>query len=67
MTTTYKNNDLFELINEAHQAFSVGDRVKASALRAKINIRLTKRGHQPAEFWKSFQQAAEYYATTMSR
>ena len=54
MTTTYKNDDLFHLINEAHQAFSSGSKLKASALRAKINIKLRKRGHEPAEFWKSF-------------
>tara|TARA_B100001059_G_scaffold191557_1_gene194752 strand:+ start:278 stop:481 length:204 start_codon:yes stop_codon:yes gene_type:complete len=67
MTTTYKNDDLFHLINEAHQAFSSGSKLKASALRAKINIKLRKRGHEPAEFWKSFQQAAEFYATTMNQ
>ena len=59
MSTTYRNDDLFHLINEAHQAFSQGDRVKASAFRAKINIRLRKRGEDPMEFWKTFIEAAE--------
>lgn len=65
--TTYKNDDLFFLINEAHSAFSAGDKLKVSALRAKINIKLRKRGHDPMDFWKTFGEAAEYYATTMNR
>ncbi len=67
MTTIYSNTDLLPLIELAYQAFTEGDRLKASALRAKINIKLRKRGNDPMEFWKSFQEAAEYYATTMSR
>ena len=67
MTTTYKNDDLVPLIQEAYAAFSTGDTVKASAFRAKINIRLRRRGEDPLNFWKTFGEAAEYYATTMSR
>ena len=59
MTTTYRNDDLLPLIEEVYAAFSSGDRVKASAFRAKINIRLRKRGEDPSTFWQTFQQAAE--------
>ena len=43
MTNT-RNDDLIPLIGEAYEAFAKGDRVKASAFRAKINIKLRKRG-----------------------
>ncbi|MAC71295.1 MAG: hypothetical protein CMP84_13980 [Gammaproteobacteria bacterium] len=67
MTTNYSNTDLVSLIEQAHQAFTEGDKLKASALRAKINIKLRKRGDDPMEFWSNFQQAAEYYQSTLSR
>ena len=60
--TTYRNDDLVPLIEEAYAAFSAGDSVKASAFRAKINIRLRKRGEDPSTFWRTFQQAAELIA-----
>ena len=56
-----RNNDLFPLIEEAYDAFRVGDRMKASAFRAKINTRLRARGESPAQFWSDFQSALEVY------
>ena len=56
------NNDLLPLIQQAYDAFSVGDTVKASAFRAKLNIRLKQRGQSPAQFWADFQKAAELIA-----
>lgn len=59
--TTYTNDDLFPLISQAIDAFKAGDRLKTSALRAKVNIRLRKRGEDPMEFWTNFLQAAQTY------
>ena len=62
MTFQARNEDLLPLVKLAYEAFSSGDTVKASAFRAKINIRLEKRGESPMEFWTNFQKAAELYA-----
>ena len=40
------NNDLLPLIQQAYDAFRVGDTVKASAFRAKLNICLKQRGQR---------------------
>ena len=56
---TRNNEDLLPLVKLAYEAFSSGNTVKASAFRAKINIRLRKRGEDPMEFWANFQKAAE--------
>ena len=56
------NNDLFPLIQQAYDAFRVGDTVKASAFRAKLDICLKQRGQSPAQFWADFQKAAELIA-----
>jgi len=55
------NDDLAPIISKAIDAHNAGDRVKASALRAKVNIKLRKRGFDPMEFWTTFQEAAETY------
>ena len=60
MTST-RNDDLIPLIGEAYEAFAKGDRVKASAFRAKINIKLKKRGDDPQMFWKTLQHAMEQF------
>ena len=65
MIAATHNKDLFDLINECHAAFSNGENLKFSALRAKINIKLKKRGHDPMTFWATFKDAAEYYHSTM--
>ena len=62
MTNTATGNrydDLIPLIMEAFEAFSQGDKVKASAFRAKINIRLRKLGETPEEFWEGFKLTME--------
>ena len=56
------NNDLFPLIQQAYDAFSVGDTVKASAFLAKIDVCLKQRGQSRAQFWADFQKAAELIA-----
>ena len=58
MTST-RNDDLIPLIGEAYEAFAKGDRVKASAFRAKINITLRKRGDTPEEFWEGLKLTME--------
>ena len=60
--TNSRNEALLPLIQQAYDAFSIGDTAKASAFRAKINIRLRKRGEDPMEFWTNFQKAAELIA-----
>ena len=56
------NNDLAPIIHEAIAAYRVGNKVKASALRAKVNIKLRKRGFEPLEFWGTFLEAAQALA-----
>ena len=60
---TRNNEDLLPLVKLAYDAFSSGDTVKASAFRAKINIRLSKRGEDPMQFWADFQKAVELVAS----
>ena len=60
--TNPRNEALLPLIQQAYQAFSTGDTVKASAFRAKINIQLQNSGQSPKQFWADFQKAAELVA-----
>lgn len=53
------NNDLAPIIGEAIEAHRAGDNLKASALRARVNIKLRKRGFDPMEFWGTFLEAAQ--------
>lgn len=58
MTSSLKrNDDLIPLINKALAFHKAGD-VRASAMRAKINIRLKKRGYDPMTFWSDLGKAA---------
>ena len=61
------NNDLLPLIQQAYEAFSVGDTVKASAFRAKLDICIKQRGQSPVEFLADFQRAAELFAAKSPR
>ena len=58
--------DLIPLINRALDAVREGD-VKASALRAKINIKLKKRGYDPKQFWTDFMEAGEIVNKRLQR
>ena len=53
-----RNDDLIPLINRALDYVRDGD-IRASALRAKINIKLQRRGYDPKQFWTDFIEAAE--------
>ena len=60
--TNPRNEALLPLIQQAYDAFSVGDSAKASAFRAKINTRLRNSGQSPEQFWADFQKAAQILA-----
>ena len=59
-----RNEDLIPLIKQALDFHKAGD-VRASAIRAKINIRLEKRGYDPKTFWGEFIKAGEIISRTL--
>ena len=59
-----RNEDLIPLIKQALDFHKAGD-VRASAVRAKINIRLKKRGYDPKTFWGDFIKAGEIISRSL--
>jgi len=57
-STLRRNEDLIPLLKLALKYFKAGD-VRASAVRAKINIRLEKRGYDPMQFWSDMAAAGK--------
>ena len=57
-----RNEYLAGLLSQAIDAWLEGNKAKASAYRAKINISLRRNGEDPEQFWADFQKAAEIRA-----
>jgi len=57
-----RNEHITGLLSQAIDAWREGNKAKASAFRAKININLRRNGEDPEQFWADFQKAAQIFA-----